>query len=420
MTTDETQPTDQPEYPLLAAPADGVPPVIDTERALTDAARALADGHGPVALDAERASGFRYGNRAYLVQIRRDGSGTHLIDPIACPDLGPIQDVIGDVEWVLHAATQDLPCLAEVGLHPSKLFDTELGSRLAGLPRVGLASVVENYVGVTLAKEHSAVDWSERPLPQSWLSYAALDVEVLVEVRDRLAADLESQGKADWAAQEFHALTSFTGPPQRQDPWRRTSGMHKIRNRRAIARVRELWQARDVIAQHRDTSPGRVLPDALLVEIANGAPTSAADLMALPGASNRRGRPHPGLPRYQRDWLDAVRRVGAMNERDLPPATLRSDAPPPQRVWADRDPVAAARLTQVREDLAAFGEEHHVPVENILTPDHLRRVLWEPSNPLDAQTISKELTAIGARAWQIDIVTPMIEKAVSEHRLTSE
>lgn len=420
MTTDETQPTDQPEYPLLAAPADGVPPVIDTERALTDAARALADGHGPVALDAERASGFRYGNRAYLVQIRRNGSGTHLIDPIACPDLGPIQDVIGDVEWVLHAATQDLPCLAEVGLHPSKLFDTELGSRLAGLPRVGLASVVEHYVGVTLAKEHSAVDWSERPLPQPWLSYAALDVEVLVEVRDRLAADLESQGKADWAAQEFHALTSFTGPPQRQDPWRRTSGMHKIRNRRAIARVRELWQARDVIAQHRDTSPGRVLPDALLVEIANGAPTSAADLMALPGASNRRGRPHPGLPRYQRDWLDAVRRVGAMNERDLPPATLRSDAPPPQRVWADRDPVAAARLTQVREDLAAFGEEHHVPVENILTPDYLRRVLWEPSNPLDAQTISRELSELGAREWQVDIVTPMIEKAVAEHPLTGE
>lgn len=420
MTTDETQPTDQPEYPLLAAPADGVPPVIDTERALTDAARALADGHGPVALDAERASGFRYGNRAYLVQIRRDGSGTHLIDPIACPGLGPIQDVIGDVEWVLHAATQDLPCLAEVGLHPSKLFDTELGSRLAGLPRVGLASVVEHYVGVTLAKEHSAVDWSERPLPQPWLSYAALDVEVLVEVRDRLAADLESQGKADWAAQEFHALTSFTGPPQRQDPWRRTSGMHKIRNRRAIARVRELWQARDVIAQHRDTSPGRVLPDALLVEIANGAPTSAADLMALPGASNRRGRPHPGLPRYQRDWLDAVRRVGAMNERDLPPATLRSDAPPPQRVWADRDPVAAARLTQVREDLAAFGEEHHVPVENILTPDYLRRVLWEPSNPLDAQTISRELSELGAREWQVDIVTPMIEKAVAEHPLTGE
>ena len=420
MTTDETQPTDQPEYPLLAAPADGVPPVIDTERALTDAARALADGHGPVALDAERASGFRYGNRAYLVQIRRDGSGTHLIDPIACPDLGPIQDVIGDVEWVLHAATQDLPCLAEVGLHPSKLFDTELGSRLAGLPRVGLASVVEHYVGVTLAKEHSAVDWSERPLPRPWLSYAALDVEVLVEVRDRLAADLESQGKADWAAQEFHALTSFTGPPQRQDPWRRTSGMHKIRNRRAIARVRELWQARDVIAQHRDTSPGRVLPDALLVEIANGAPTSAADLMALPGASNRRGRPHPGLPRYQRDWLDAVRRVGAMNERDLPPATLRSDAPPPQRVWADRDPVAAARLTQVREDLAAFGEEHHVPVENILTPDYLRRVLWEPSNPLDAQTISRELSELGARDWQVDIVTPMIEKAIAEHPLTGE
>ncbi|MCG8655505.1 ribonuclease D [Yimella sp. NH-Cas1] len=417
MTDEVAEPT---TYPLLAAPADGVPAVVDTERALTQTAKALAGGEGPVAIDAERASGFRYGNRAYLVQIRREGSGTHLIDPIACPDLSPVQDAIADVEWVLHAATQDLPCLAEVGLKPSRLFDTELGSRLAGIPRVGLAAVIEHYLGMTLAKEHSAVDWSERPLPQPWLSYAALDVEVLVQVRDALAADLQEQGKWEWAEQEFHALTSFTGPPARQDPWRRTSGMHKIKNRRAIARVRELWLTRDTIAQRRDTSPGRVLPDALLVEIANTAPKTPAELLALPSATSRRGRPHTGVARHQRDWLEAVRRVGSMADADLPPATVRSDAPPPPRVWADRDPVAAARLTKVRDDLAVFAEEHNLPVENILTPDHLRRVLWDPANHLDAQTISAELTQLGARPWQIEVVTPMIVDAVSADLPTSE
>src|SRR5690349_19735977 len=253
-------------------PADGVPPVVESERALMDAARAIAAGEGPVALDAERASGYRYGQRAYLVQLRREGSGTWLIDPIACPDLSPINDAIGSAEWILHAATQDLACLAEVGLRPQQLFDTELAGRLLGLPRVGLAAVVEHYLGLSLAKEHSAVDWSTRPLPEPWLLYAALDVEVLVEVRDHVAADLEAQGKTGWATEEFDALTRFTGPPPRVDPWRRTSGMHKVRNRRTAAIVRELWQERDAMAVERDVSPGRVLPDAALIEVALSAP----------------------------------------------------------------------------------------------------------------------------------------------------
>lgn len=118
-------------------PADGVPEVVIDERQLMAAAAAIARGTGPVALDAERASGHRYGQRAYLVQLRRAGSGTWLFDPAACPDLSPVAEAIGDAEWVLHAATQDLACLAEVGLRPQRLFDTELGGRLAGLPGSG-------------------------------------------------------------------------------------------------------------------------------------------------------------------------------------------------------------------------------------------------------------------------------------------
>ena len=163
------------------------------------------------------------------------GSGTWLIDPIACPDLAPVAEAIGDAEWVLHAATQDLPCLAEVGLRPARLFDTELGGRLVGLPRVGLAAVVEHYLGLSLAKEHSAVDWSTRPLPEPWLRYAALDVEVLVQVRDAVAADLAAQGKVEWAAAGVRRpdpLPGAAGPdravaahlghaPHPQPPWRR-------------------------------------------------------------------------------------------------------------------------------------------------------------------------------------------------------
>jgi len=135
----------RPEPPAptpLLSPADGIPDVVADERTLVVAAQALADGTGPVAIDAERASGHRYGQHAYLVQLRREGAGTWIVDPVACPDLGPIAEAISGIEWVLHAATQDLPCLREVGLHPTALFDTELGARLAGLPRVGLGASV--------------------------------------------------------------------------------------------------------------------------------------------------------------------------------------------------------------------------------------------------------------------------------------
>ncbi|WP_084343234.1 ribonuclease D [Piscicoccus intestinalis] len=393
-----------PQLPLVNAPADGVPPVVVEERDLVRAAEALAAGTGPVGVDAERASGYRYGQRAYLVQLRRENAGTWLIDPVACPDLGPIARALDCVEWILHAATQDLPCLAEVGMRPQRLFDTELGARLAGRPRVGLSAVLEHYLGVRLAKEHSAVDWSTRPLPEPWLRYAALDVELLAAARDALEADLRAQGKLEWARQEFDHLLDFTGPPTRPDPWRRTSGIHRLRGRRAIALVRELWWARDEIARARDVSPGRVLPDAALLDIARAAPRTGA---ALAQATR-----HKGATRNVSTWLAAVERGLAVPDSELPPASLPTDAPPPVRAWADRDPIAAARFAQVRDDLAAFSEEHSVPVENVLTPDILRRVVWEPPAP---GGVAEALAARGARPWQVETVAPMIEAALRDH-----
>ena len=386
------------EEPLtpLDTPADGVPDVVIDERTLQRAAEAIAAGEGPVALDAERASGYRYGQRAYLVQLRREGSGTWLIDPIALPDLSPLNEAIGGAEWILHAATQDLPCLAEVGLRPRQLFDTELAGRLLGLARVGLAAVVEHYLGLSLAKEHCAVDWSTRPLPEPWL---------LVDLRNLMGVDLARQGKAGWAREEFEALLQFTGPAQRVDPWRRTSGMHRVRQRRGAAVVRELWETRDRIALERDVSPGRVLPDSALIEIAMETPKSVSDLP----------RGHRSIQRYQRQWLEAVRRAQALPESDLPALTLRSEGPPPQRAWADRDPVAAERLTSARAQLTAFAEEHALPVENVMSPDPLRRVIWTPPADRSAEGFKTALTALGARQWQVDIVAPMVAAAFVAH-----
>jgi ribonuclease D len=402
---EDTPPRPEP-VPLLE-PRDGLPPLVGTAEALAAATQRLAGGHGPVAVDAERASGFRYGHRAFLVQLRRGGAGTVLIDPIACPDLSGINDALADVEAVIHAASQDLPCLSDLGYRPRLLFDTELAGRLLGYPRVGLGTLVESVLGLTLEKSHSAADWSTRPLPEEWLRYAALDVEVLVELRDALAAELAEQGKTEWARQEFAAELSAEPPPPRPEPWRRTSGIHRVRNRRGLAVVRELWLERDRIARRRDLSPTRVLPDAAIVEAARSLPGDSGELSGIPGFGGR------GARRHTPEWLRAVGRATTQPERELPAVSARpSDGPPPAHRWPERDPDAATRLTAVRAVVAALADEHHLPAENLLPPDAVRRLAWQPPQPPSPEAVAAGLAGFGARPWQVDLTSLPIAKAL--------
>ncbi len=391
----------------MLEPREGIPPVIADEAALAKVIAAFSAGSGPVAVDAERASGYRYGQRAYLVQLRREGAGSALIDPVACPDLSALGEALSGVEWVLHAATQDLPCLREIGMTPSRLFDTELAGRLAGFPRVGLGAMVENVLGFVLEKGHSAVDWSTRPLPEPWLRYAALDVELLVDLRDALEKELDRQGKLEWAQQEFEAIAAAPPAEPRKDPWRRTSGMHKVRRRRQLGVVRELWQTRDRIAQKRDVSPGKVLSDAAIVEASLSMPANVHALAALNGFGHRMGR------RQLEQWQAAVDRAKALNESQLPAPGQPVTGPPPPRAWADKDPVAAARLSAARAAVSALAEQLNMPQENLITPDTVRRVCWEPPKVVDAESVAEALAGYGARAWQVEQVTPVLVAALS-------
>ncbi|GAB6983498.1 ribonuclease D [Nocardioides pyridinolyticus] len=403
MTSDQT-----PEPPLLTL-RDGLPPLVDTPEGLAEVCEKLAAGTGPVAIDAERASGYRYSSRAYLIQLRREGSGTFLVDPIPFGALPELQEVLDGTEWILHAATQDLPCLAEVGLTPTTLFDTELAGRLLGYPRVGLATLVESLLGHRLAKEHSAVDWSTRPLPGPWLEYAALDVEVLVELRAVIADALVEAGKDEWARQEFEHLRGFE-QPTRVDAWRRTSGMHKVRGRRGLAAVRELWETRDAIAEQRDVTPGRILPDSAIVAAAQAMPADKAALMSTRGFHGR------GADRYAARWVAAIRRAAEIDDSELPARSPRGDGPPLPRAWAEKDPVAARRLTIARDAMAAKATELELPVENLLTPDYLRRTLWTPPATRDPEqlgpAVATQLAGYGARPWQVDIAGPIVTDAI--------
>ena len=406
----------------LLEPREGLPPVIATAAELAEAVTRLAAGTGPLAVDAERASGYRYGQRAYLIQLRRAGAGTVLIDPIGCPDLSGLDAAMAAVETVLHAASQDLPCLAEIGYRPRELFDTELAGRLLGYPRVALGTMLEEILGLRLAKEHSAADWSVRPLPAEMLKYAALDVEVLNELRDALAAELAEQGKTEWARQEFAAVATAPPPQPRPEPWRRTSGIHKVRTRRALAAVRELWQARDEVAREADLSPRRVLNDQAIIEAARSETGKAAQadrpqLDRISGFHARNARKHTAR------WLAAVARARELDDAELPEVAGPGAAPgpPPTHRWAEREPAAAARLAAARDAIGTLATAHSLPVENLISPDAIRRLAWEPPAPATPETISETLTGYGARPWQAKLTAvPLADALAAAADTTSE
>lgn len=376
--------------------------VIDTVDDYRAAVAALAGGHGPFAVDAERASGFRYSQRAYLIQVYRRGAGVFLFDPPAIGDLSELAAVMTGEEWILHAASQDLACLREVGLDPAVIFDTELGARLAGLPRVGLGTVVEDLLGIHLAKEHSAADWSTRPLPQSWLVYAALDVELLPDLRDAIAQLLDDADKGEIARQEFAAVLRRE-PVSRQEPWRRLSGIHALRQPRNLAVARELWQTRDDYAREIDSAPGRLVPDASLLAVARTLPATKRDLAAMKDFNGRASRSQ--LDR----WWGAIERGLATS--DLPVSRPPGDGMPPPRVWADKNPEADGRLKRARLAVIARAEELDIPVENVLTPDTLRRVAWTPPAEITPASVGEALAALGARDWQVEATAQLIAQA---------
>ena len=392
--------------PLLVPSGPVAGPLTARDELADWVGRLTAGDGGPVAIDAERASGFRYGSRAYLVQLRRPDLGTVLLDPIPLGDLSALDAPLARSEWVLHAASQDLPCLAEIGIRPRRLFDTELAGRLAGLPRVGLGPLVEQMLGLHLRKGHGAADWSTRPLPHDWLVYAALDVEVLVELRDAMEAELARQGKLDWAHQEFAAIVAAPPAAPRIDPWRRTSGMHRITDRRALAVIRELWNTRDSVARRRDVAPHRILPDSAIVAAASARPTSVGALTALPIFSGRMQRRNADL------WMSSINRALALPVEDLPVVRPPGDGPPAPAKWASRDPAAGARLQAARLGLAELSERVGTPVENLLSPDAARRVLWAPPEDTGDGAIAAALAERGARPWQIELTAPVLHAAL--------
>lgn len=396
--------------PLLKARRQVV--FIDTPDTLARAVSRLEGYTGPFAIDAERASGFKYGQRAYLIQVARADGEIFLIDPAAISpevDTRPFQglaQILSTDTWILHAATQDLPCLAELGLTPSKIIDTELGSRIAGLPRVGLGAVVEHFLNLSLAKEHSAVDWSKRPLEQGWLDYAALDVDVLHELARLLLKDLEEKSKIDWAFEEFEHLLRFRPKPEKPDRWRGTTGLHEVKNQQGLAVARALWQARESLGQKLDVAPGRLIPDSSISSVAKCIPASRPELANSKNFAGRASRT------YLDTWWAAIDE--AKRSRDLPPLRLAATGIPNHRNWPSKWPKAHQRLICTRFMITEVANKMNLPIENLVSPETIRQICWIERDKATPDDIAAELLSFSARRWQIELIAEVIANAINQ------
>ena len=399
---------------LVTTPREGIPDVVDTPEALEAAVEKLMTVDTPVACDAERAQGFRYGADPYLIQIRREGAGTFLIDAHALPDLRAMQPLVDQSQrWLLHAADQDLPNLRQLGLSPRHLFDTEIAAQLLGFERIGLAAVCEQVLGLAIAKDHQAADWSVRPLPKDWLRYAALDVELLTELYRNMAKELHDLGRWDWAREEFKWTLAKPAPAPKPERWRTLPGASKIKSRRGLAVLKELFEARESVARQIDLSPGRLVRNAALVRAATQPPKTKRALMAMSEFRTPKAR------EYTDTWLRAINRGLTAHDKDLPPkhrARVR-DSIPPVRQWARIDEDAFARLQAVRASVAEVAEGLGLSSETVLAPKVQRYMAWapmdDPTRTLPEQ-VDKRFEEAGARNWQRTLTREGLVAALSE------
>ena len=395
---------------FVTAPSEGTPQLMAGAAAIRQAADRLAQGTGWCAVDTERASGFRYHNRVCLLQIRRAGAGTMLIDvesdPQATTDF--IGRVLADTGWVVHAASTDLPYLEQLRLRPPQLFDTELAGRFLGFHRVNLAAMVEHYLGVRLRKNHGGEDWSRRPIPSEWLDYAALDVEYLLPLADAMRSELMQQHPKDtWVAEECDYLTRvYRGYSPTPKSWEDLKGVHGLRTSKQLQVARWLWRVREKLARASDTAVSRLLPDKALVALATELPTTVPKVMRTPGYP-------PRLRRKARYWANQVDKALRTAQDRWPepfPIPTYRDTPPSRYTWSRYYPESFPKLTMVREELARVAAQVEIPVENMIQSSDTNEIVWR-SQELKEVTDNTELLTLlqrlQIRPWQQKLCLPI-------------
>lgn len=405
---------DRGETPPGAPPPPAEFEFVDDAAGIDSVASTVESSTGPVAVDVERASGIRFSDRAFLLQLRTASGPALLVDPeTPGQTVGRLAGILSARPLLLHAAGQDLPSLRALGIVPGSLVDTELAGRFLGTERVNLGAMISEHLGISLAKAHSAADWSRRPLPAAWLDYAAYDVLFLHELAGAVLPLLEDLGRLEWFEAECRHLVDAAPAPVAADPWRRLTRLSSLRDARQLARARELWMARDRVASERDIAPKRLLGDAAIIEAARSGPTTRSDLLAIAGFDG------PQRRRLVDEWLTALQWADDLGRGDLPDREGPRGQHPPHASWRRNEPEAAELLEAAREAVGSVAGELGIEHGLILKPSTLRLWVWRAATTSprdDEELLADVLRAESARQWQIDLVTPPLLEAVHAFR----
>lgn len=423
----------------LSSPRDGVPALSDTPESVQTVSESLSRGRGPVAVDTERASGFRFDDRAFLVQLRRDGAGTHLVDPAAVPQAGEIlAPVMDTTPWILHAAHSDLPALTSLGWRTPELHDTQIAGRLLGYGQIGLAGMLEEFLGVTVAKDKGRKDWSARPIPDAMLSYAALDVELLIELRDVTLSRLRDLGRGDWYRQECDHVSRGWSFPVPEPDWRKLRGIGHVRDARGLEIVRRLIDARTSVARDRDVPPEHVLRGSSILDLAQQPGRADRQLSREVSGASRLARTSRGSG-FARELTavlsSALRQAISADPASLPDRPTSSGGRPDHRTWERDHPLAYRLSTDFRDALSVVSDCTGIRTEDLLTVRALRSVAWDvscllvpagatgpslsgnaPNDPVSEleNMLGQALEDQQCRRWQVDLLIDAFAPVVAD------
>jgi ribonuclease D len=366
--------THEPSYIDTAAGADGFFAAV--EKAPT------------VAVDTEGASFHRFVDRIYLLQMStRDV--TAVLDPLAIGKPAALGRILESehTEKVFHDADYDLRLIhQDYGWHTRHIFDTRVAAQLLGIRAFGLAALLERSFGLKLDKKHQRADWSMRPLPKDMLDYASQDTMYLLELRDRLAGELEAAGRWSWAKEEFERAegTQWEVANGEDNGYMRVKGARDL-DRRQLAIFRELVRFRDGVARELDRATFRVAGNEALFAVAREAPCTIEALTVIKGV------PRGIAERRGGEMLAAITRGLEVPEDQLPKF--------PRAPRWDRDADFDTRVNALRAAREEAAQRLGLDPGFLCAREKLEAIARKRPKTLEALAEMPEL-----RRWQVEVL----------------
>lgn len=294
-----------------------------------------------MAVDLEADSMFHFQEKVCLLQIAANRHNV-VIDPLAVEDLSSLKPLFQNpkIRKIFHGADYDIRSLyRDFNIEVNNLFDTQLASMFLGIRETSLEALLANRFGVSLNKKYQKKDWSQRPLPEEMIAYAAGDVSHLVPLAKIIIQELRQKKRHFWVKEECELLSSVRPPKENNKPlFLKFKGAGRL-SPRNLAVLEKLLKYRRTMARRKDRPLFKILGNASLLKIATSPPRDMAALEKLKVLSQRQ------LAMYGKGIVGNVGKALAIKQEKLP-VYPRKKAPvlkpmvPDRikslRVWRDR------------------------------------------------------------------------------------